>query len=261
MTMERNPDMVAAFHILYEARWTDARIGRALGRCTNSIRLWRNQEGLIGNNVRRAKIEEVAFLELYRSGASDGAIGRHFETGSNAIGQWRKKRGLPPNIEQKKGLDRQSVAKVNKMLREGASRSQAREATGVGKQSVANLSNKLSGQQLRPKGQNTSAIRAAVLRDTSILPRIKRAVGRFAPPEVVEDAVSDLYLAVLEGKLSVELIEAKAAAFRNKAYGDLGSKYGMRSIDEENEEGFSIADRIEDAGALDAFDAIFESEM
>jgi hypothetical protein len=89
--------------------------------------------------------------------------------------------------------------------------------------------------------------------DAEIMHRIQRAIGTSIPPEFREDAVADLQLAVLEGRISPDQIETASASFRNQAYGLVGSKYGARSLDEElgdEGDGFTLMDTLEDTDAL-----------
>ena len=65
-----------------------------------------------------------------------------------------------------------------------------------------------------------------------MLDRIRRAVGRVLPRDLADDAISDLYLAALEGKVSLDRIEAEARSFGNRVRNSFANSFRSRSVDE-----------------------------
>src|SRR5690606_30071949 len=95
--------------------------------------------------------------------------------------------------------------------------------------------------------------------DPNIQKRIERAIGTHLPLDARLDAVADLYLAVLEGRVACDFIEQVAPSYWNRAMEMAGSKFGPRSLDEEIGEGWSLMDTLEDPTALEELEAAAEA--
>jgi hypothetical protein len=82
---------------------------------------------------------------------------------------------------------------------------------------------------------------------------IAAAIGRGIAPDLIDDAVSDIWLALAEGRLSPDQISGQARRFRNRVIGDYASKFGPRSLDEEigNGDGFRMLDLLKDHSSSD----------
>lgn len=74
------------------------------------------------------------------------------------------------------------------------------------------------------------------------------AVGRGVAPDLIDDAVSDLWLAIEEGRLTVDEVASQAGRYRNKVVATYASRFGPRSLDEEigDGDGFRMIDLIRD---------------
>lgn len=118
------------------------------------------------------------------------------------------------------------------------------------------LRKKMPADGLRRYGITNRIIRAQVLKDAGLERRIRKAIGDGLPTDVKQDAVSDLYLAVLDCQVGCEHIEKVAPSYRNRAFGLCGSRFGPRSLDEELGDDFTLGDLLEDP---DAFDQILRS--
>ena len=81
--------------------------------------------------------------------------------------------------------------------------------------------NSIAGQKSR--GRPTMA---------DVMPRIRKAIGNALPPDIIDDAISDVALAVLDGTISLAEIEAQARKFGNRVLAQYASRWGPRSIDE-----------------------------
>lgn len=82
----------------------------------------------------------------------------------------------------------------------------------------------------------------------AVMARIRRAVGRALPADIADDAVGNLMLAIMDGTLSIDDIEASARKFGNRVLDQFASKYGPRSLDRElsDDEGFTLLDTLAD---------------
>ncbi len=116
----------------------------------------------------------------------------------------------------------------------------------------------MSGPGLRKSGLSNRAIRAQVLKDTSIYPAIEAAVGKGLPPDIIRDAVDELYLEILSGRISRIFIQEQANKFRARAIRMNFGEYGSISL-EEDRGGWNLKDRLEDPDALDAFEVDHDS--
>ena len=103
---------------------------------------------------------------------------------------------------------------------------------------------------LRRHGLTNRSIRARVLKDRTIYRRIETAIGNGLPSDVKCDAVDELYLAVLDGLVDEQFIDQEARRYRSRAINMNGSLFGPRSLDSENESGWSLSNLIEDYTAL-----------
>lgn len=77
--------------------------------------------------------------------------------------------------------------------------------------------------------------------------RIASAVGHYLAPDIREDAISEIWLAMEEGKISVDRIEGEARRYSNRVVGSFASRFQPRSLDEDiTGDGFRLIDTIAD---------------
>lgn len=90
--------------------------------------------------------------------------------------------------------------------------------------------------------------------------KISAAMPRTLSDASRDDAISDMYLAMLEGRVSTADIAAEARRFASRAVAAFESKFGPRSLDERLFDGgdLTFGETLVDPAALDAFDYIFE---
>jgi hypothetical protein len=90
--------------------------------------------------------------------------------------------------------------------------------------------------------------------------RISAAVPHWISPATRDDAMSDIYVAVMEGR--VVDIEADASQYAKAALNMWENHFGALPLDEPRfgDRRLTIADRVPDPAALDAFDRLFEEE-
>ncbi|WP_230629330.1 hypothetical protein [Sphingomonas sp. Leaf37] len=82
---------------------------------------------------------------------------------------------------------------------------------------------------------------------------IASSIGRGIAPDLLDDAVSDMWLAIAEGRLSVEQVAGQASRYRNKVVASYASRFGTRSLDEEigDGDGFRMIDMLKDDRSSD----------
>lgn len=261
MPKYRSKECKDAFLILHSAGWSGAAIGRVLSLSENTVRRWQVAEGLETNSTAyRPKFDNEIALALYDEGASDGEIARHFGATQSGALRWRQRKGLERNFDPNGPLPTHVARSAKRMLSEGASRRQVAEAHDIKcLGTIQKLRRKMPKQGMRRTGINNATIRAQVLKDRTVVPRIAKAVGTKLPADVKHDAVSSLYLAVLEGLICRDLIEEKAPRFRARAYALNGHDYSQRSLDDGD--GRSWIDQLEDPTALARFENISWSRL
>lgn len=233
--------------LLYRAGWRDAQIAPAMSVCTATVGKWRRTNGLTPH--RTFKIDQARCMELYRSGANDHVIATEFGVNDSAICRWRQRRDLPSNIPQFR-LDASQKRKARALLRRGASRRQVADALGIeSKTSIQKVRDAMRDREgLRQTGHTVVADRRRALRQNPecLLQRISTAIGTRVAPDIAADATNEIYLAILEGLLPVEEIEARAHQMLGQTIGRFASKFGPLSLDEPNADGLCLVDCLAD---------------
>lgn len=116
----------------------------------------------------------------------------------------------------------------------------------------------MDDEGLRGTGMNGMIIRARIVSDVTLPRRIEQAIGMRVPKDIRMEAVNDMYLELLDGKLQIDQIESAAPRFRSRAFSMAGYNYSTRSIDEEIEDGFSLADTLADPMSMRPFEEVLE---
>ncbi|MEH3122014.1 MAG: hypothetical protein PGN16_08550 [Sphingomonas phyllosphaerae] len=188
--------------------------------------------------------------ELYDRGLSDAVIGEAQGVSANAVRRWRIRNNLPSNCNRpvRRSGNLSTAENAARMLlyqMRYSDRRIAREQKVVWT-SIQKWRNR---RGLSPHGlSRANWDRRAMKRDTT-LERIKRAIGRQLPGDIADDAVGDLYMAVLDGTVCLDKIEAEARRFGNRVLNNFASKFGPRSLDQElgdDGDGFRMIDLIRD---------------
>lgn len=204
----------------------------------------------------KAQIDPQVALALYDDGAKDTVIASQFGVTPSSIVHWRKRNGLPSKHSNK--LDPEAVRQARKLLRSGATRCDVSDATGLCPTAVLGLRKRMPNAGLRKIGITLRVSRARAVNDNDLYPRILRAIGSGLPRDVKHDAANEMYVDVLGGRLSPDLIEARAPRYRNWAWGINGSNYGPVSLDATNDAGFSLGATLEDNSAINDMEAAAE---
>lgn len=234
---------------LYDQGLTDGAIGRAIGRDRSSVSEWRARAGLPANTAPHltSPDEDAQRRRLYALGLSDEEIGKQTGVGNSSIRRWRQLRGLAPTHKAGTGRHTPEQRAARMFLYSlGYSDTHIAREQKVALSAVRGWRKRLGlpaiGRIVTAKERRRRHF------EDSALVRIRRAVGRNLPPDIAQDAIGDLYLAVLSGKVSMEDIEAQSRKFGNRVLDQFASKYGPRSLDEtvQGTEDFTLMDTLVD---------------
>lgn len=247
----RRDEQKRALVLLHGDGWSCPAIARVLNVSAETVRQWLSIAGIAPNPSKfHAKFDAAEVARMYRAGASDGDVARRFGATQSGALRWRQRHGVEANYGPNPPLDPHVIRSARRMLADGASRRQVADAHDIAcLGTVQKIRRRMDRRGIRPTGLTNRAIRSQVLRDKTVLPRITKAVGRHLPVDVKHDAVSALYLEVLDGRIRRDLIEERAPRFRAKAYALNGGDYSHRSLDDDSA-GWSMLDRLEDPNAL-----------
>lgn len=122
-------------------------------------------------------------------------------------------------------------------------------------------------ERARRKAMEAGRARVQRARSAPILPRsddlyarIDAVTPHWLSPAARDDAISDAYVAILEGRLAEQDIASEASRFARAAVKQWESKFGPRSLDERlfDDSDKTFGETLVDPAALDAFDYIFE---
>lgn len=93
--------------------------------------------------------------------------------------------------------------------------------------------------------------------------QIAAAMPRWLSEAARDDAISDMYLAHLEGSVAMSDVATEARRFASRTVAAFESKFGPRSLDERlfDDGDVTLKDTLVDPAALDAFDYIFEEAL
>jgi hypothetical protein len=186
--------------------------------------------------------------QLYAEGLSDRSIAKHAGVREQAIFAWRKVRGLPANLGNgARGYSLTAEADAARMLLYQMRYSDRRIAR---EQKVAwtTIQGWRKRRKLPPHGlARINWKKSDLTRDTT-LDRVRRAIARTLPADIRDDAISDLYLAVLSGTVDLDEVEKQARKFGNRVLNAFASKFGPRSLDQElgDADGFTLMDTLVD---------------
>lgn len=223
------PSEAAALRALYDRRLPDTRIASAAGISRQSVRAWRFREGLPALFQRGSSLAGAAkitpevrarIVEMLKKGQPSRAVAKALGCTPTTVQRIRRK--LPANTP---GLLQWGGQPVDVRIRLGHGRCRANRLNGI-------------SPMVDP-----------------LYARIRDAVGRGVPRDLADDAISDIYVAVLEGRLDPANIKREAYRYVNRTFAANADRFGPISLDEKRgEDGWSMMDLIPDRSAAAAFD-------
>ncbi len=235
------------FKARYDSGWSDRRIAKDLQTAPSKVRQWRERNALLPHcRPRPKKIDDARAIEMLKLGKSDGAIAKVMGVTKSGVLKWRQRRGFDAGVGAPAKIPVADRRAAMKLLRQGLTAKDAGIRVGWSKGSMRKLRRQMDDAGLRKTGVTNRAIRGQVLGQADLMERIAQAVGTQCPAHIREEAVADLYLAVLSGEVATDQIEARAANFRGKAWEMCGSAFGAVSLDKEDENGLRMIDQIAD---------------
>lgn len=194
-----------------------------------------------------SKINTDEALQLYRQGMSDGDIARHFGVTQSGATYWRKRQGLPPNFAQQTRLDADKRRLARKLLREGMSAGQVAATIGCCYLTIQHIRREIKQDpRLRGHGQTLRGVRHSTKRDAvAILAEMKAATRHVTDTSIRDDAIADMFLAMMEGRLERQNIKTEARRYTGRVIEQWQSRWAPASIDEAmTEDGLRLIDLI-----------------
>lgn len=188
-------------------------------------------------------------LALYEQGLDDGQIAKALGVVKKTIFDWRQLHGLPTRNSVHFSPEQHAARTLLYQMGYSDARIAREQRVGWRRIQAWRKRRDLPAHDFNIGGRWS---RSSLKGDT-VLDRIKRAIGRALPRDVADDAVSDLYVAVLTGAVALDRIEAEARKFGNRVLNQFASKFGPRSLDEEigDSDGFTLLDKLRDEGSSD----------
>jgi hypothetical protein len=236
---------------LYERGLSDEEIAREQGVSTTSVRCWRQYWGLPVNYApcrKEEKRRSAERLDLYRKGLGDCAIADLQGVSPSAVKEWRHHYGLSSNNSQKCVVSPERDAGRMLLYQSGLPDGAIAKLHGVHPRAIAWWRGR-RGLAANPAGGDRSG--GPSMPDqiaVDLLRRIRRALGAALPPDIRDDATSEMYVDLTLGTLDKVDIERKARWYRNRVLDRFASKFGPRSLDQEigDGEGFTLLDMLAD---------------
>jgi DNA-binding CsgD family transcriptional regulator len=105
---------------------------------------------------------------------------------------------------------------IRRLVRAGGTRNGVARKLGVARRTVARYAAPAAGR----------------MDEAAVLARVGRALPRAIGSSVRDEAMGEMMLAIMEGRLAPADIEARASSFINGSFRDWANKFGPRSLDE-----------------------------
>lgn len=194
------------------------------------------------------KINTEEAHQLHAQGMSDCDLARHFNVTQSGATRWRQRQGLPANnTAGTVRVTADSKRKARKMFREGATVEQVARAIACSENTARKIRGQIKGDpRLRGHGVTLQGARNTARNDVAmILADMKSATRHVADATIREDAMGDMFLAIMEGRLERDRIKTEARRYTSRAIDQWQSKWAPASIDEAlTEDGFRLVDLI-----------------
>jgi transposase len=284
-----SPERMKLRRELYDAGNTDSVIAEAVGIRPNSVFTWRQRRGLPpnlppGRTLRTS--EHLAFITpdlkrraiaLLKRGVGAPMIAREMSTTVKSVERWYTEAFPSTPYVRQSGATRRSTPRhpsgraYSKMRTDRRARAFVLYADGLNDHEIAEDIGVNSGQvwewrhalflppvgkvwrkhRAKPKPKRLG--QAISPMSNPLYAHIVNSIGRGMASDLVDDAASDIWLALAEGQLPPGQISAQAGKFRNQVIGNYASKFGTRSLDEDigDGDGFRMLDLLKDHSSSD----------
>lgn len=216
-----------------------------------------------GRAARAKLFENMAIM--YAERKPDFQISRALHCARQTVQRWRARNGLPRLYEPGCAATREAFVKVTveqeleitRLLKNGWDRKRIRDKLGVSLHYVDKRRAKLDPRTpgLVPwGGQRRETVNATFRND--LYKRAFAAIPRGIAADLRDDMISDIVVAVLDGSLAEDRIEAEAGRFINGTYRAFASRFGPVSLDEARGEdgGWSLMQLVADPQSAAAMD-------
>lgn len=219
------------------------------------VKRLRLEHGIPSKQIIREPVSDETLIALLRQEMGrrrvEQAVGRAI--GNKRLGRLRARLGIASRAPK-----RIDAASLRSLVVQGHGVDKIQQITGVspGQDRVNRMRAELGiSKGARQQGNAAQSI------EIRLFEQIRNALPDAMDPVLRDDAISEIYLAVIEGKLSAGRIKAEAKRYANRQVAEWQSRYGPRSLDEVmGDTDLTMLELIEDPSALAAFDRIFEQD-
>lgn len=163
-------------------------------------------------NARAAHLSPDALkvrIELWQAGLTDAEIAARVGAKANTITAWRRKRGLatkqPPRSFAR--LDADSDTRRKFLYRLGWSDDRMAAHEGVGPPRIKRWRDR--------RGLPPNGLHARVWEFDELIARIRRAIGFGIYRHIADDVLTEMFLAIMEGRLELAQIERAAWGYKS----------------------------------------------
>lgn len=212
---------------LYTQGCNDRIIAEHAGTSPEAICAWRKRRQLPPHCKVDPELKQRA-LALHAAGKSDGEIGRALGLSRAAINNWRRQHGLAVarKVRHCGRITPERNSARLELYRKGYSDVAIARIQQVTPASVQGW------RRRRNLGGNWGRYREEYVRKLSPLQaRAQEAVGHGLPPDVLDDVVSDLVVAVLSGEISEEQLSLLGRKYRRSHFIRMRKHAGSASYD------------------------------
>jgi hypothetical protein len=271
---------------LYEEGYNDLAIAKLTGASRSGIQGWRKKLKLKANEsvhitsnnrgARSAPLERKVAYKLILKGVSAYLIAEELGLPTRTMAGWRQLTlkehpEIIPHPQRGRGKfhpDGRPYRRLNADRRRRALALYAQDFNdpqiaaelGIKQRRVWEWRNALylpPNRRLKaqPHAARAKTAPAAPInaRSNPLYAAVAQAIGRGLAPDLADDAISDLWLAVEEGTVKVEELKKSAARFRGRVNRRYANKAKFRSLDEEigSGDGFRMIDLLRDDRSSD----------
>lgn len=186
---------------------------------------------------------------LYDAGKNDTEIARALGIKRNTVTVWRRYRNLPSNHPAYAPTAKSRTG----MYRMGWSDARIASELGVTRCCIRlwRVRRGLAPNFRQGESERLATGQRKQRREHPLMARVRKAVGRGLSRDIADDIVAEILLAILEGKLDPERIEAEARSYSARVLGTYASRFGARSLDQQlgHDEGYTLLERLADPAA------------